>query len=511
MRTNAKVIILIMALLGLFVNSKAQVTIGSSNFPNPGSLLDLKETNVNGANSNKGLLLPRVLLEELESLSPAYKNSDADTIKAHTGLVVYNMTDDLDKGLCKGIYLWKENTWVRLPKPCTPLIDPDLINTPNSYIVASGGTVEIPIAKPYLVWGVRDGLEAITGKVSVDLLWQDNPSLINKAGLLNDKDSGPTSSIEVKVNAAQKGNALVAVRIGPSGNSSDPVRWSWHIWVTDTPQEYNTTNKQGAAYVFMDRNLGAINTNSTDPGSMGVVYQWGRKDPFPGALGYGIPGDLLNYKLAYDIQGNLIAETTTNGIQHVAVTDESNLVNSIKYPKNYYYNPTEGALGDWYTLTNQAEQDDNLWLAADGKKSIFDPCPAGWRVPENRNGGTPWSRYFDDGWGWGDPLISSVGNNGFNVGGGTTGAPDLGFYPLLAYKNGENYSSGGDGGEFYSPSGIVNAKPHIGAYWTANSSVSTAKYGNTAAFRDPAFGFPFEFVQYAFPRAAGLPIRCVKE
>lgn len=513
MKTKLKTLIILVGLFVIASTAKTQVTIGSSSSPSPGSLLDLKEHDVKGANSSKGLLLPRVLLQELGSLAPAYTGSDSDLIKGHIGLIVFNMTDDLDKGLCKGVYLWRGSAWVRVPKPCAPLVDPELINTPNCYIVASGAAVSIPIGKPYLVWGVQDGLEAInvSDKVSTELLWQDKPNLIRSVTLLDGKDLGPNSSLSVATNPSVKGNALVAVRIGPKGDSTDPIRWSWHIWVADTPQGYSTTNEEGAAYTFMDRNLGAINTNSTDAGSIGLVYQWGRKDPFPGPLGYGMPGDLLKYSLVYNAAGNPIAETTQDGIQHVAVADESNLTNSIKHPKNYYFNSVEGALGDWYTLTSESGQNNNLWMPQGGGKSVYDPCPAGWRIPESRKGGNPWGRYFDDGFGWGDSLIESVGYNGFNVGGGFTGAPALGFYPLLAFKNGETYTNGGPGGIFYYPSSVVNSRPHIGAYWTADSSGETSKYGNTAAFRDPAFGFTFNFLEYAFPRATGLPVRCVKE
>lgn len=31
----------------------------------------------------------------------------------------------------------------------------------------------------------------------------------------------------------------------------------------------------------MDRNIGALTTDCTQPSSRGLYYQWGRKDPFP--------------------------------------------------------------------------------------------------------------------------------------------------------------------------------------------------------------------------------------
>ena len=47
-----------------------------------------------------------------------------------------------------------------------------------------------------------------------------------------------------------------------------------------------------SAYQFMTRNLGAIADASANgnagPETFGLLYQWGRKDPFPGAAGAGV-------------------------------------------------------------------------------------------------------------------------------------------------------------------------------------------------------------------------------
>ena len=50
----------------------SQVTIGMIDQPLDGTLLDLKESNTSngGANSQKGLMLPRVSLTDVNSLSP---------------------------------------------------------------------------------------------------------------------------------------------------------------------------------------------------------------------------------------------------------------------------------------------------------------------------------------------------------------------------------------------------------------------------------------------------------
>ena len=47
---------------------------------------------------------------------------------------------------------------------------------------------------------------------------------------------------------------------------------------------------------------------------------------------------------------------------------------SIEHPTSFYV--TRYAHGDW-----NGQPDPNLWGAVSGQKTVYDPCPAGWRVP----------------------------------------------------------------------------------------------------------------------------------
>jgi uncharacterized protein (TIGR02145 family) len=87
----------------------SQVTIGSTEAPSKGALLDLKE-NLNGT-SNKGLMLPRLELAAnniLTIASGAASNSD------YIGAVVYNTTkietSEADR-LCPGVHVWTGSKW----------------------------------------------------------------------------------------------------------------------------------------------------------------------------------------------------------------------------------------------------------------------------------------------------------------------------------------------------------------------------------------------------------------
>lgn len=115
-----------------FTNIYAQVTIGMTEAPAQGALLQLKskEDNSNWANSNQGLGLPRVELTSITNLFPmfpvGYDKSAQDRI--HTGLIVYNTNEDLKDGDGKGIYYWDGEKWYPLhPKLKGISITPSVI------------------------------------------------------------------------------------------------------------------------------------------------------------------------------------------------------------------------------------------------------------------------------------------------------------------------------------------------------------------------------------------------
>lgn len=102
----------------------AQVTIGSGTPPEKGALLQLKDTSLeSGVTATGGLLLPRVFLTEKKELYPMFLNASgsgpnseyaskkADIDKAHTGLIVYNLNGNDEKGLCLGLNQWDGKQW----------------------------------------------------------------------------------------------------------------------------------------------------------------------------------------------------------------------------------------------------------------------------------------------------------------------------------------------------------------------------------------------------------------
>ena len=93
---------------------RSQVTIGTLSEPAKGALLDLKQQDdlTGNTNSSKGVMLPRVLLTDMNSLSPMLSGADLTdaTLKlSHTGLVVYNV--NTTSPFQEGIYSWDGEKW----------------------------------------------------------------------------------------------------------------------------------------------------------------------------------------------------------------------------------------------------------------------------------------------------------------------------------------------------------------------------------------------------------------
>lgn len=85
----------------------AQVTIGSTNPPSQGALLDLK-MNDDGT-STKGLLLPRITLVDKETMDPVFTTADSELKKQHIGLIVYHVGGN---NIDPGVYTWDGEQWL---------------------------------------------------------------------------------------------------------------------------------------------------------------------------------------------------------------------------------------------------------------------------------------------------------------------------------------------------------------------------------------------------------------
>ena len=207
--------------------------------------------------------------------------------------------------------------------------------------------------------------------------------------------------IPIKVVSGMYGNAVIAIKKTSSPSMND-VLWSWHIWVTDY-DPYVSMSPVASTYIYpvqngeihryggtiwssdyanafmMDRNLGAVASKSEDERvkTYGLLYQWGRKDPFRtsgsvatvSADGTGAPGD---------------------------GSPKQNIRYSVHHPEIYITNTgnwtayeTTGAIlgaktGAWNDNKTHSEDSENAnFDRCEAGKSIYDPCPYGWQVPKD--------------------------------------------------------------------------------------------------------------------------------
>jgi len=103
----------------------AQVTVGLGSPPVEGAILQLKQRDNIGANSTKGLALPRVSLTDLNNLFPMFTDNGAggynEGVKAdqdamHIGLTVYNV-NTVGCIIRQGVFTWEGDKWIQLGKP----------------------------------------------------------------------------------------------------------------------------------------------------------------------------------------------------------------------------------------------------------------------------------------------------------------------------------------------------------------------------------------------------------
>ena len=210
--------------------------------------------------------------------------------------------------------------------------------TANCYLVQGAGN--------YKFRSVIGNTDGTVGNVkSVEVLWESfgtdqMPNVGDLIASVSYKDGYIRFSTP---ETFKDGNAVIAAK-----NSKGTILWSWHIWCAEEGwTEHVYANNAG---IMMDRNLGATSATPGDVGALGLLYQWGRKDPFLGS--------------------SLISESV------LAVSTGTWNTASGGSVANAEANPT--------TFYKSMSLPDGSWASS---KTAYDPCPAGWRVPDGGENG----------------------------------------------------------------------------------------------------------------------------
>ena len=261
------------------------------------------------------------------------------------------------------------------------------------------------ITSPYI--NVQNAARPAT---QAEVIWSDVSGVVTNATVTG---SGQSSFLEFTVNKNQlvNGNAVIAVK-----NASGTVMWSWHLWFTPKSSlDKIAMTSAGKTYNFTADNLGwkytswwggtkdrtvvvkleqqaefgtkkeATVTLTQKKGKderigYGNIYQWGRKDAIPGTntlfpAGYSFNGS--GYTTVGDNEYNIPAKK--------ALMESRTIGLSIQKPGEMLPKVGGGKLSWFYKqYINLWSTDNNKFDGSvrDGKKTIYDPSPVGFKVPD---------------------------------------------------------------------------------------------------------------------------------
>ena len=413
-----------------------------------------------------------------------------------------------------------------------------------------------------IIWQTKD---AIGDNTNGDRVWIDRLSEVT----VTDKEKGGAEfHRKIHVKTGKPGNALIAAY-----NNQDEIVWSWHIWVTENESAnvsnavvYSTyawnerqifTNVRVPGYAIMPCNLGALKNEPAsvdvlDPDTHGMLYQWGRKDPFPPANTTGANDS--DYSDEYT--GKHYANDNETVVGKTAGTDTDELFHSLAGKDNNsskeetlkftIQNPTvficgtkeafrtyggsggENYIGSEGSYVHNGDwlpgHDPKLWGGLDpttegmksllilggstqahiydnygDEKSIFDPCPSGWRVPP----GDLWIGFTETGLNPSD--YSQINTETpYKKGGGS------GLYMYMTdWMRGTTSFFPTQGTRV--PDGTILRTGGCGNYHNATTDINDRVnilhiHRDATLFRVFEFGFRFYYV-----KSTGGPVRCVRD
>lgn len=395
-----------------------------------------------------------------------------------------------------------------------PAIDLSADGTANCYVatqpaqtysfdatVAGNGVITQGLHEAVRRFEGRDLSAALSGG-QARLLWQSAPYLIEPGSVAY---AGGRISFTLSERPTQLGgNAVIGLYADAEATEA---LWSWHIWVTDRTNAeliaaaetytmyaaYEAVYGAGSAQM-MDRNLGAVykEDGAYARSFRAPLYQWGRKDPFPWG------------KTVFDAQSR--PRTFITAWRPVQTSGElgqyrgytGNTWYATAHPETFIAT-TDFSSYDWYwgggKGVTAAFRNNELWGNPDGPtvgqrttKTLFDPCPPGWKVPHpyvfsafTRTGATETVAS-------GNAFVTGRFVQGWNFlydGSRTT------YYPGVGYR--------------YDEFGLFAFMPS-GYYWT--SSPSDASSGGAWFFGMTAATI---YERNTDPRGFGLPVRCQRE
>ena len=216
----------------------------------------------------------------------------------------------------------------------------------------------------------------------------------------------------------------------------------------------------------MDRNLGATSATSGNVGALGLLYQWGRKDPFLGSSSISSDKEAKS-TITWP---SAVSSDSSTGTLAYATANPTTFIYASSPPYDWHY----------------SSRDNSLWTTSDKTKSIYDPCPAGWRVPDGGSNGV-WSKAVGSSSTF-DYTYNST-NKGMNFSGKSGSASTI-WYPASGYRS--------------SSDGSLYIVGYGGSCWSASPYDYLAYY---LYFFNGGYVIP----SGSSNRASGQSVRCLQE
>ena len=330
---------------------------------------------------------------------------------------------------------------------------------------------------------------------SVKVLWEAGPAghakeLISNVKVDTEENKVYFSTAGMIGGDRIPGNAVIATY--DSANATGDVRWSWHIWFTENNLATTAVNHTSRAagtktYTIMGRNLGAQSNDAADVSAYGLLYQWGRKDPFVNSKA--LTGAEFAPSSKTDWGTDVIAAKAIPG----ATTGEKGLERikyAVAHPTTFITQYVKDATPtsnvdtyDWVGGNSWVNQYDALWgnqskvtssltvasvNTAACTKTMYDPCPVGWKMPAQDT----WTAFTTDGNNQSTLTnfnVTSQTASWFTTNYGwqfyTSAAKNASvFYPAAGYRSGASGAMTivGTGGDYWSSSSYAAGSIHAG-------------------------------------------------
>ena len=348
-------------------------------------------TQIKTTGENITFQVPYVTYNSKGHVTSAGTHTETVLINLEDGLVRYDDEEEIDVTIPDDIFKAKDLSYYDVQGRLQ-----NTRETANSYVISKTGYYKFPLVYGNAITGDTINSSAYTNEggtyqadfvnyegnkitspyiekdtgvsaVSASIEISDTDDIIDEIGITSYPDEDCRFlRFRVKQVPSTGANAVISIRDGANN-----IMWSWHIWLwKESLEPVEIRNHEGNSYNILPVNLGS-KYDSTGH-LINWYYQWGRKDPMLLPESYNSNKDHAYYG------------TTSFSIEPCAASVAESIKNPCTFYKydynyksnwvqlNYYYN-------FWDATCKSAGYTEKVIV-----KTIYDPCPRDFTVPNAR-------------------------------------------------------------------------------------------------------------------------------